>query len=145
MCKSKRPKNGVRAQKIGPRPKFKIRIDQFSPKSLRGHTCQISWSSDFKLRRLSGNTQTDRHTDRHTHTHRERESDYCGHPFRVSGVFSSTYQGSTQQRSWNLNIRKIFSPEIFRSRDLRTPNVCVCVCLSVCLCVCHKRFKELIH
>ena len=34
--------------------------------------------------------QTDRHTDRH-------ESDYCGHPFRVSGVFPSTYhQGSAQ-------------------------------------------------
>ena len=39
----------------------------------------------------------------------------------------------------------IFSLEIFRSRDLRTPNVCLCVCLSVCLCVCHKRFKELIN
>ena len=35
----------------------------------------------------------------------------------------------------------IFSPEIFRSRDLRTPNFCVFVCVSVC----HKRFKELIH
>ena len=31
----------------------------------------------------------------------------------------------------------IYSPEIFRSRDLRTPNFC--------LCVCHKRFKELIN
>ena len=30
-----------------------------------------------------------------THTH---ESDYCGHPFRVSGVFPSTYhQGSAQK------------------------------------------------
>ena len=36
----------------------------------------------------------DRHTGRQTHTH---ESDYCGHPFRVSGVFPSTYhQGSAQ-------------------------------------------------
>ena len=34
--------------------------------------------------------QTDRQTDRH-------ESNYCGHPFRVSGVFPSTYhQGSAQ-------------------------------------------------
>ena len=29
----------------------------------------------------------------------------------------------------------IFSLEIFRSRDLRTPNVCLCVCLSVCVYV----------
>ena len=35
------------------------------------------------------------HTDRQTHRH---ESDYCGHPFRVSGVLPSTYhQGSAQQ------------------------------------------------
>ena len=34
--------------------------------------------------------QTDRHTDTH-------EIDYCGHPFRFSGVFPSTYyQGSAQ-------------------------------------------------
>ena len=33
-------------------------------------------------------------TDGQTDTH---ESDYCGHPFRVSGVFPSTYhQGSAQ-------------------------------------------------
>ena len=38
--------------------------------------------------------QTDRQTDRH-------ESDYCGHPFRVSGVFPSTYhQGSAQQQQY---------------------------------------------
>ena len=38
--------------------------------------------------------QTDGRTDRQTDTH---ESDYCGHPFRVSGVFPSTYhQGSAQ-------------------------------------------------
>ena len=36
--------------------------------------------------------RTDGHTDRH-------ESDYCGHPFRVSGVFPSTYhQGSAQKK-----------------------------------------------
>ena len=36
-----------------------------------------------------------RQTDRQTDTH---ESDYRGHPFRVSGVFPSTYhQGSAQQ------------------------------------------------
>ena len=37
---------------------------------------------------------TYRHTHRHTHTVRH-ENDYCGHPFRVSGGFPSTYhQGS---------------------------------------------------
>ena len=34
------------------------------------------------------------------------------------------------KRSLQLGSQSIFSPEIFRSRDLRTPNVCVCVCLS---------------
>ena len=43
---------------------------------------------------LSTHRQTHRHTDTQTDTH---ESDYCGHPFRVSGVFPSTYhQGSAQ-------------------------------------------------
>ena len=32
--------------------------------------------------------QTDTQTHRHTDTH---ESDYRGHPFRVSGIFPSTY------------------------------------------------------
>ena len=36
--------------------------------------------------------QTDGHTDRH-------ESEYRGHPFRVSGIFPSTYhQGSVQYK-----------------------------------------------
>ena len=36
-----------------------------------------------------------KHTETHTH-----ESDYCGHPFKVSGVFPSTYhQGSAQKVS----------------------------------------------
>ena len=30
-------------------------------------------------------TQTDRHTD--------RQSDYCGHPFKVSGIFPSSKKG----------------------------------------------------
>ena len=35
--------------------------------------------------------QTDRQTHTHAHTHaRTHESDYCGHPFKVSGVFPST-------------------------------------------------------
>ena len=34
------------------------------------------------------------------------------------------------------DVSSFFSPEIIRSRDLRTPNVG----LSVCLSVCHKRF-----
>ena len=38
----------------------------------------------------------------HTDTH---ESDYCGHPFRVSGVFPSTYhQGSAQQEENSLSV-----------------------------------------
>ena len=36
------------------------------------------------------------------------------------------------------DVSSFFSPEIIRSRDLRTPNVG----LSVCLSVCHKRFKD---
>ena len=37
-------------------------------------------------------------TDTHTHTQTDtHESDYCGYPFKVSGVFPSTdHQGSTQ-------------------------------------------------
>ena len=43
--------------------------------------------------RIQTDTQTDTHTDRH-------ESEYRGHPFRVSGVFPSTYhQGSFQYQS----------------------------------------------
>ena len=34
------------------------------------------------------------------------ESDYCGHPFRVSGVFPSTYhQGSSQYASRNIIVK----------------------------------------
>ena len=39
--------------------------------------------------------QTHRQTDRQTDTH---ESEYRGHPFRVSGIFPSTYyQGAVQK------------------------------------------------
>ena len=39
--------------------------------------------------------QTHRHTDRHTDRH---ESEYRGHPFRVSGISPSTcHKGSVQQ------------------------------------------------
>ena len=43
--------------------------------------------------------QTDRQTDRQTDGHTDRhESEYRGHPFKVSGIFPSTYhQGSVQQ------------------------------------------------
>ena len=41
--------------------------------------------------------QRHRQTDTQTHIH---ESDYCGHPFRVSGVFPSTYhQGTDLEKS----------------------------------------------
>ena len=44
--------------------------------------------------RVRTDRRTDGHTDRRTDTH---ESDYRGHPFRVSRVFPSTYhQGSAQ-------------------------------------------------
>ena len=45
--------------------------------------------------------QTHTHTDRQTDTH---ESEYWGHPFRVSGFFPSTYhQGSAQKNSTTRN------------------------------------------
>ena len=44
--------------------------------------------------RVQTDTHTDRQTDRQTDRH---ESDYCGHPFGVSGVFPSTFhEGSAQ-------------------------------------------------
>ena len=44
----------------------------------------------WSVARVQRHRQTHRHTDRH-------ESDYRGHPFRVSGVFPSPYhQGSAQ-------------------------------------------------
>ena len=44
--------------------------------------------------RVQTDRQTHRHTDRQTDRH---ESEYRGHPFRVSGIFPSTYhQGSVQ-------------------------------------------------
>ena len=53
--------------KKGPRPKIKILIERSGFRSLRGPTCQISWSYDFKPRRLRGpDKQTDKHTDRQT-------------------------------------------------------------------------------
>ena len=43
-------------------------------------------------------THTHTHTRTHTQTH-THESDYCGQPFRVSGVFPSTYhQGSAKKK-----------------------------------------------
>ena len=54
--------------------------------------------------------QTDRQTDTQTDTH---ESDYCGHPFRVSGVFPSTYhQGSAQQFAFLRFKKRPFSVQI---------------------------------
>ena len=44
-------------------------------------------------------TQADKQADRQTHkqTDTARESEYREHPFRVSGIFASTYhQGSVQ-------------------------------------------------
>ena len=44
--------------------------------------------------RLWTHRHTDRHADTQTDTH---ESDYCGYPFKVSGVFPLTdHQGSAQ-------------------------------------------------
>ena len=61
---------------------------------------------------------TDKHTDKQTH-----ESEYRGHPFRVSGIFPSTYhQGSVQKllkifnhRTLNFLICTLFSSKGIRS------------------------------
>ena len=37
------------------------------------------------------------HTDTRTH----RQSDYCGHPFRVSGFYPSTYHQGSAQKTWS--------------------------------------------
>ena len=59
---------------------------------------QKMWS----VARVRTYTQTHRHTD--------TQSDYCGHPFRVSGVFPSTYhQGSAQYAGWQTNSKKTAS------------------------------------
>ena len=58
---------------------------------------RISWISQYVPRRKSVpcspsiDTQTDTH-----------ESDYCGHPFRVSGVFPSTYHQGSAKKNWAL-------------------------------------------
>ena len=48
------------------RPKIKIPLSPCTSTSLRGPTCQVSLSCDFKLRRLSADKQTDRQTDKPT-------------------------------------------------------------------------------
>ena len=45
---------------------------------------------------MISSSRTERQTDTDTH-----ESDYCGHPFRVSGVFPSTYHQGSAQLSLN--------------------------------------------
>ena len=52
-------------------------------------------------------TQTDRQTERH-------ESDYCGHPFRVSGVFPSTYNQGTA---------KYWKPFFFNIQTIRVMKI----------------------
>ena len=50
-------------------------------------------------------------TDRQTYRH---ESDYCGHPFRVSGVFPSTqHQGSGQLPQPSSSCLTSGSPQVF--------------------------------
>ena len=62
--------------------------------------CFFSCPKEHSTQKLSSQVKrcglqpADGRTDRHTHA-----SDYCGHPFRISGVFPSTYhQGSAQQK-----------------------------------------------
>ena len=51
----------VRAQKIGPRPKIKILMERSGFRSLRGTTCQISWSYEFKPQKIEWrNTYTNK-------------------------------------------------------------------------------------
>ena len=45
--------------------------------------------------------RTDRHTHIQTHT---RESEYRGHPFRVSGMFPSTYHQGLVQHDHLVNV-----------------------------------------
>ena len=60
------------AHKTGLRPKIKILIERSGFRSLRGPTCQISWSYDFKPRRLRG---ADRQTDKQTNRQTDRQTD----------------------------------------------------------------------
>ena len=71
--------------------------------------------------RVHTDTQTDRQTDTQTDRH---ESEYRGHPFRVSGIFPSTYhQGSVQCRQERLTIAGVGS------------NPILVACFSCFLCV----------
>ena len=38
------------------------------------------------------------------YTRTDRQIDYCGHPFRVSGFFPSTYHQGSPQQTWFLDI-----------------------------------------
>ena len=67
---------------------FLISQGSLNPKIrfLGQNVCSVAW--------LQTDRQTHRQTDRHTDRH---ESEYRGHPYRVSGIFPSTYhQGSVQ-------------------------------------------------
>ena len=46
-------------------------------------------------------------TDRRTH----RQSDYCGHPFRISGLFPSTYYQGSAQKMFVSHVPRITQPK----------------------------------
>ena len=57
----------------------------------------------FELIDIKTHTHTDRHTHRQTDTQTDTyESDYRGNPFRVSGVFPSTYHQRSAQLISNI-------------------------------------------
>ena len=52
------------------------------------------------------------------------------------GRLTKTIASFCKQSKFTFYLDKIFfSPEDLRSRDLRTPHVCLCVCLWVCVSV----------
>ena len=62
--------------------------------------------------RVQTDTQTHRHTDRQTDRH---ESEYRGHPFRVSGIFPSTYYQGSVQYFITLPFKALLHPLFSRS------------------------------
>ena len=73
-----------------------VQTDSLSDRQTHRHT--DTYIHTYAQTHRQTGTQTYRHTDTH-------ESDCCGHPFRVSGVFPSTYhQGSAQYPPYENNL-----------------------------------------
>ena len=50
-------------------------------------------------------------------SHTDRQSDYCGHPFRVSGFFPSTYHQGSAQHIRHRN-SPFYTPHTFKIKKL---------------------------